>query len=118
MSMPNKFPLKPLPFFSLVPQLDSNLIEIAVGLLHAPFSESNAAPPLLHRTNVLGHGLQDRGISQGSVSLDEGKGFRGPLIRHRIERGWRDPQVVQHAESQDGEHRIMENFRHGEEAIC
>lgn len=109
MGMPNKLPFKPLAAHTLIAELDTNFIDMSFDLFDTPFAEPYALPTPFHTTNVLVHGIKDRGKPDGRVVLYQGQGFN-LLGRSRRSRRWqRRPHIVQPTEQQHGNNGVMDD---------
>src|SRR5512139_2992600 len=101
MRMPDEFSLEPLAADSLISQLHPDLIDVALDMLHSPFAEPNSLPPILHGTNMLVHGLQDRGVSDRRMTLHQGQRLSFSLVSRRSRRRQHGPCIVKSAQQQD-----------------
>ena len=57
MRMPDEFSLKPLAAHPLIAKLHTDFVDVSVDMLHSPFAEPNPLPAILHRADMLVHGL-------------------------------------------------------------
>src|SRR6185436_20414323 len=95
--MPDKLPFEPLAGCSLVPQLDTDFVQLPLAWLPPPLPQPRHPIALAHGTHVLRQRLENCRIALSPMVLHQRKGLSASTLYDRIQRRRLHPEIVNYA---------------------
>jgi len=110
--MPDELPLEPLTGCSLVPQLNTDFVQIPLDLLHPPLAQPRDPIAFAHGTHVLRQCLENCGIALSPMVLHQRKSLGASTLYDRIQRRRLHPEKVEYAREEQCQGRKAKKLHH------